>query len=219
MSRRAIDLTGQRFGRLLAIRDIGSRRAFRVWEFRCDCGAVAECTTASVLHGGTISCGCFQREESSRRKSADMLGMRFGRLIVVARSGLDKHGKVQWRCKCDCGDEPVVSGASLRREMTKSCGCLHRELLADRQRAKTLPPDIERANVMASAAKQRAKRKQNPIAVMQSRLSRLHRHALAQVGAIKTSPTFAELGYSAKEFVVHIERQFLNGMGWHNMPE
>jgi len=45
--------------------------------------------------------------------------------------------------------------------------------------------------------------------VMQSRLSRLHRHALAQVGAIKTSPTFAELGYSAKEFVVHIERQFL----------
>jgi hypothetical protein len=54
---------------------------------------------------------------------------------------------------------------------------------------------------------------------MQARLSRLHRHALAQVGAIKTSGTFEQLGYSAADFVRHIERQFLRGMGWHNMNE
>jgi hypothetical protein len=35
--------------------------------------------------------------------------------------------------------------------------------------------------------------------------------------AIKTSPTFEQLGYSAEDFVAHIERQFLKGMGWHNM--
>ena len=54
---------------------------------------------------------------------------------------------------------------------------------------------------------------------MQARLSRLHRHALSQVGAIKTSPTFEALGYSASEFVAHIERQFAKGMGWHNMSQ
>jgi hypothetical protein len=54
---------------------------------------------------------------------------------------------------------------------------------------------------------------------MQARLSRLHRHALAMVGAIKTSPTFEQLGYTAEEFVAHIERQFVKGMGWHNMRE
>ena len=52
---------------------------------------------------------------------------------------------------------------------------------------------------------------------MQARLSRLHRFALAGVGAIKTSPTFEQLGYSVREFVVHIEKQFVAGMGWHNM--
>jgi hypothetical protein len=54
---------------------------------------------------------------------------------------------------------------------------------------------------------------------MQARLSRLHRHALKQVGAIKKSPTFEQLGYTVEEFVRHIERQFLPGMGWHNMSE
>lgn len=54
---------------------------------------------------------------------------------------------------------------------------------------------------------------------MQARLSRLHRHALKQVGAIKTSPTFEQLGYTAEEFVVHIERQFVKGMGWNNMGD
>jgi hypothetical protein len=39
------------------------------------------------------------------------------------------------------------------------------------------------------------------------------------VGAIKSSPTFDQLGYSVCEFVAHIERQFLPGMGWHNMRD
>jgi hypothetical protein len=39
------------------------------------------------------------------------------------------------------------------------------------------------------------------------------------VGAIKTSPTFEQLGYTVEEFVAHIERQFVKGMGWHNMDK
>lgn len=54
---------------------------------------------------------------------------------------------------------------------------------------------------------------------MQARLSRLHRHALSRVGAIKTSKTFEQLGYTVDEFVRHVERQFHSGMGWHNMSE
>jgi hypothetical protein len=82
-----------------------------------------------------------------------------------------------------------------------------------------LPPEVKAANRKASAAIQRAKRKSDPIAVMQSRLSRLHRHALSKVCAIKTSPTFESLGYSVADFVSHIERQFLRGMGWHNIKD
>ena len=209
---KAIDLTGKRFGRLVAVRDVGSKRSFRLWEFRCDCGTSIERTTASVLHGGTSSCGCFQREESSRRKSANIAGEVFGRLIALSRIGPDRHGHVQWRCRCQCGSSPVVTAVALRRG-TKSCGCLQREKAAAVQKAKALPPDQKKASVRANAARQRLKRKTDPVKAMQARLSRLHRHALSQVGAIKTSPTFEALGYSASEFVAHIERQFAKGMG------
>jgi len=65
--------------------------------------------------------------------------------------------------------------------------------------------------------RQRQRRKSDPALAMQARLSRLHRWALAKVGAIKTSPTFEQLGYTVDEFITHLERQFLPGMGWHNM--
>lgn len=214
---RAIDISGQRYGRLVALRDVGSHGNARVWQFQCDCGAVTEAKALTVRHGKISSCGCLQRQLSSERKSLKLEGQRFGRLVVLDRDGHDNHGHVTWRCLCDCGNEKTVTGISLKKGVTKSCGCLHREMMAAVQRAKALPPEVKAANRKRSAAKQREKRKANPVAVMQARLSRLHRHALRQVGAIKTSPTFEQLGYSVDVFVAHIERQFLAGMGWHNM--
>jgi hypothetical protein len=32
-------------------------------------------------------------------------------------------------CKCDCGEEKVICGDYLRIGRTKSCGCLHREII------------------------------------------------------------------------------------------
>lgn len=215
--RTPIDLTGQRFGRLIAIRDVGSRRSFRLWLFRCDCGTEIERTSADVRHGNVASCGCLQRELSSQRKLIDLSGQTFGRLMVISRFETDGHGHVTWNCLCKCGNAAVVSGNSLRRGATQSCGCLHKETIAAIQRSKALPIEQKRTNVKASAARQRLRRKTDPVKAMQARLSRLHRHALSQVSAVKNSRTFEQLGYTAEQFVIHIERQFPKGMGWHNM--
>lgn len=142
-------------------------------------------------------------------------GQRFGRLVFIRHLGLDEHKHHRWEARCDCGVLTVTTTPT----KTKSCGCLHRETAALTQRAKKLPPEQKEASRRASAAKQRAIRKNNPAAVMQARVSRLHRHALSKVGAIKKSATFEQLGYSVDEFVQHIERQFLSGMGWHNMRQ
>lgn len=144
----------------------------------------------------------------------DRTGTRNGRLVYQEYIGRDKNKKSVWRALCDCGTEAIVSSKKV-----KSCGCLRREVAAMTQRAKALPPDVKRKNRLASAAKQRAKRRKNPISVMHSRISRLHRHALNRIGGIKTSPTLEALGYTAEELVSHIERQFVPGMGWHNMDK
>lgn len=54
----------------------------------------------------------------------DLTGQRFGRLTVVER-GSPKPGcsNARWRCKCDCGNETIVLGTTLRRGESTSCGC------------------------------------------------------------------------------------------------
>ena len=61
------------------------------------------------------------------RKIIEMVGKRFERLIVVGESGRDKHGNALWKCLCNCGNIKIIIGKSLRRGITKSCGCLNIE--------------------------------------------------------------------------------------------
>ena len=57
----------------------------------------------------------------------DMVGERFGRLVVLCRAGSDGSGRARWRCRCDCGGEIVTLRQTLREGDAKSCGCLRRE--------------------------------------------------------------------------------------------
>jgi hypothetical protein len=58
----------------------------------------------------------------------DLVGRRFERVLVVSRaqnmSSTDTNAR--WNCICDCGKEFISYGQDLRREKTKSCGCLTR---------------------------------------------------------------------------------------------
>ena len=56
----------------------------------------------------------------------DLTGQRFGRLFVIQKVGAAPSGHVLWLCKCDCGNDYIVSSNHLRSG-TQSCGCLQRE--------------------------------------------------------------------------------------------
>jgi hypothetical protein len=59
--------------------------------------------------------------------------MKFGKLEVVGHEGPDKqHGNL-WRCRCDCGNEKIVSGSVLLSGDTRSCGCLRSKNLLGRK--------------------------------------------------------------------------------------
>ena len=120
------DITGERFGKLVALELVdlpseGPRPRLRLWRCSCDCGRTVELPGARLRSGGAKSCGCSHLE--SKHKS-DLVGQRFGNLVVVEEAGRDKDRGVLWRCRCDCGSETLVSSGRLNRGMTKSCGCL-----------------------------------------------------------------------------------------------
>ena len=56
----------------------------------------------------------------------DLIGQRFGTLTVIKRSYPNtKDTYANWLCKCECGNEKIVSGHNLRKGRVKSCGCLN----------------------------------------------------------------------------------------------
>ena len=62
------NVEGQRFGRLVALQDIGrNNRKLRLWKCLCDCGQLTTVSMSDLKKGGTNSCGCLARELSSER--------------------------------------------------------------------------------------------------------------------------------------------------------
>jgi hypothetical protein len=57
-------------------------------------------------------------------KFIDRTAQVFGKLTVIEQAGRNKLKKVLWRCKCECGNEAVVTSGSLVTGNTTSCGCI-----------------------------------------------------------------------------------------------
>jgi hypothetical protein len=64
----------------------------------------------------------------------DRTGQRYGRLLVLSQAP-KRHPRrsAQWLCRCDCGKDTIVNATALSTGETQSCGCLQRELTAQRR--------------------------------------------------------------------------------------
>jgi hypothetical protein len=125
------DITGKRFGRFVAVKYVGKNKnnASR-WLCKCDCGNEIITLLNYLSSNETKSCGC-AKIERCKATAIDIKGSKFGRLLVVERSG-SKNNQAMWKCLCDCGNIKYASCISLRSGSTKSCGCLHKELSRER---------------------------------------------------------------------------------------
>lgn len=61
--------------------------------------------------------------------SLDITGQKFGRWTAIKLAETPKGATGRyWLCKCECGTESVIRQCNLTRGLTKSCGCLSREI-------------------------------------------------------------------------------------------
>lgn len=126
MARRAHDLTGRRFGRLIVRERAGANSGGNAtWWCDCDCGRETRSVGTDLRLGRTVSCGCHAQEQTRRRhaRGRNLQGRRFGRLTVVEFAGLNSYPRATWLCRCDCGSELAVTGHHLADGTTVSCGC------------------------------------------------------------------------------------------------
>jgi hypothetical protein len=132
------DLTGQKFGRLTVKEFSHTKNKKSYWLCDCDCGTKNIIVRADQLKRGiTKSCGCYHREcakEQGMKSFDNLVGKRFGRLIVIERVSEIGIVPVLYKCICDCSNECVVRADLLKNGRTKSCGCLSKELVSKRNK-------------------------------------------------------------------------------------
>lgn len=120
------DITGQKFGRLTAIkRNSVDRKGNVLWLCRCECGGTSIVRGTHLRKGEIKTCG--GKGRSCRRvERADITGQQFGTLTVIRRDGVKWYGQKvqQWLCKCVCGKKIRISSSALRQR--QSCGCIAR---------------------------------------------------------------------------------------------
>lgn len=131
--RLSIPEIGNQYGKLTVLSRAGSKGRSATWLCRCGCGAEVVIRGDSLRSNNTRSCGCLQREQRKQYLKNE-IGKRYGRLIILGRAGMNRHGQRLWLCRCECGKELKVLGGSLRRGATQSCGCLQKERAGDANR-------------------------------------------------------------------------------------
>lgn len=120
-----IDLTNMKFGRLTVIARAENKHGKARWLCRCDCGNEIIAYGSILLKGNTRSCSCLQKEITSKRCFKSLINQKFGLLTVLERVANNKHNRICYKCRCECGREVVVESGHLKSGNTASCGCLH----------------------------------------------------------------------------------------------
>jgi hypothetical protein len=74
----------------------------------------------------------------------DLTDRTFSRLTVLGRAAAPAHLRpeqtayywVYWDCRCACGQTKTIAADALKNGGTRSCGCLRKEILVARNRAR-----------------------------------------------------------------------------------
>lgn len=133
-----LDLTGQVFGKLTAIRKVKhGPRNHMLWQCSCECGNTAFVLTSDLVDRKQISCGC------GRLGYRNLEGKKFSKLTVLSqipqRLGITGHGDHRWKCLCDCGNETETTSNRLVSGHTQSCGCMRNEYAKRKRPDRRLP--------------------------------------------------------------------------------
>ena len=146
-----VKLMGKEFGHLVVTGAVHLNGDV-LYVCKCKCGRSSNATQTELESGKKVDCGCVfakdmedgntrdllrrkkraanQRATRKKRKDGDAekllkyIGARYGKLTVRALAKRTKKDKeLQFKCKCDCGNDTVKRYSNVISGKTKSCGC------------------------------------------------------------------------------------------------
>lgn len=115
-----IDLTGTTINEITILckdEELSKQKGRLYWKCQCSCGRIK-----SIRSDG------LKKIKTCGECNKNLIGQKFGRLLVLEKGKKDKAQHQYYICKCDCGNICEINSDNLRRGLTKSCGCLHSEI-------------------------------------------------------------------------------------------
>jgi hypothetical protein len=128
----ALDISWQRFGRLVAVtRDDGiNSNGVNLWRCLCDCGNYKIASVHDLRRGKTTSCGCAKRQrvrelgkahvrQLKTKSDAELIGKLFGTWVAIGR---EQNRPSYFLVRCEqCRKGRVMRGDRIRQ--ARSCLC------------------------------------------------------------------------------------------------
>lgn len=112
---------GQRIHNVTIIEDLGiqktNRRGRRAVKVKCRCGKERDVPLMKLKIGSIKSCS-----KHCQYNLTNIVGERYGRLVVLKEIDRKSPEKRTFLCKCDCGNEVEKTYAKLVSGWTKFCG-------------------------------------------------------------------------------------------------
>jgi hypothetical protein len=97
---KAKNLTGQKFGKLTVIRDIGRLHGGVLWECVCECGRIANVRASNLKSGDSKTCGkrrqCHHAWEGGHKNVGSIAWAK--KKITAARKKAEKRGYLPFAC-------------------------------------------------------------------------------------------------------------------------
>lgn len=128
-----IDLTGKKFENLTVLyrgEDIiqdGKRRRVR-WHCLCNCGKEFDVISDNLKRRPNMTCNECAKKIRGESQRKNFVGNKYGKLTILEI--LPSSGATKVKCMCDCGNEYIGCQADIVSGHTKSCGCLHKEVIS-----------------------------------------------------------------------------------------
>lgn len=121
---RFVDLTGQRFGKLLVLHRDSDIKPVK-WICQCDCGNMSSVQSNNLRSGKSQSCGC-----TPKSVPVDLHGSTSGFLTYIEDVEGVRPRKV--RCKCICGNITELAAGTYIPGTVQSCGCYQKMVASQR---------------------------------------------------------------------------------------
>lgn len=242
----ALDLTGQRFGELIALQRVDNSVMKRAWRCKCSCGEIKNVRTDALKRGKTKSCGIVGRHHQTVADAPPFYGpvmplelAKEKQLKWYVTGHPCKHGHVCERqlvngvCR-QCGAERNAANCKQwykNKGFERVCAYAKQWAEDNPEKRKEVANRYARkitADPVANARKNKMRREGNrsqlhAIRYQQDKNYRLLINLKARVQQAlklqcghKAHKTAELLGCSLKAFKAHIAGQFSDGMSWNN---